>query len=58
MAARLCDQARPGELLVAAPVYEQLPERPGAEVATMRVAGISKVVSVHRLPSRSFPEAA
>jgi adenylate cyclase len=58
MAARLCDQARPGELLVAAPVFERLPERPGAELARMRVAGVSRVVSVHRLPSRSFPEAA
>jgi adenylate cyclase len=58
MAARLCDQARPGELLVAAPVFEGLPERPGAEVARMRVAGVSRAVSVHRLPSRSFPEAA
>jgi adenylate cyclase len=58
MAARLCDEARPGELLVAAPVLERLPERPGTEVATMRVAGVSSVVSVHRLPCRRFPEAA
>jgi adenylate cyclase len=58
MAARLCDEARPGELLVAAPVFERLPERPGAEVAWMRVAGVSRVVSVHRLACRGFPEAA
>jgi adenylate cyclase len=58
MAARLCDQARPGELLVAAPVFERLPERPGAEVAPMRVAGFSSVVSIHRLPSPELPEAA
>jgi adenylate cyclase len=57
-AARLCDQARPGELLVAAPVFERLPARPGAEIATMRVTGLSSVVKVHRLPSHRFPEAA
>jgi adenylate cyclase len=58
MAARLCDQARPGELVVAAQVFDRLPERPGAEAATMRLAGVSRVVSVHRLPYRSFLEAA
>jgi class 3 adenylate cyclase len=58
MAARLCDEARPGELLVAAPVLERIPERPGTEVARLRVAGVSRVVSVYRLPSRSSPEAA
>jgi adenylate cyclase len=57
-AARLCDQARPGELLVAAPVFERLPEPPGATVATMRLAGVSSVVSVYRLASHTFPEAA
>jgi adenylate cyclase len=56
-AARLCDQARPGELLVAAPVFERLRERPGATVSTMRLAGVSSVVSVYRLASHSFPEA-
>jgi adenylate cyclase len=58
MAGRLCDQARPGELLVAAPVFERLPEPPGAEVSRMRVAGFSRVVSIHRLASPQLPEAA
>jgi class 3 adenylate cyclase len=50
LSARLCDQARPGELLIAAPLLDGLDQAAGAELIVMRLAGISELVSAHRLP--------
>jgi class 3 adenylate cyclase len=51
VSARLCDQARPGELLVAAPLLDRLHKCADAEVTAVQVAGLSSLVTVHRLPS-------
>jgi adenylate cyclase len=48
VSARLCDQARPGELLVAAPLLERLGLH--AEVTAVRLDGLSALIPVHRLP--------
>jgi class 3 adenylate cyclase len=50
LSARLCDQARPGELLIAAPLLDGLHQAPEAEQIVMRLAGISGLVTAHRLP--------
>jgi adenylate cyclase len=48
--ARLCDQARPGELLVAAPLLDGIEGRADAELTAVRLNGLSALVTVHRLP--------
>jgi class 3 adenylate cyclase len=53
VSARLCDQARPGELLIAAPLLERLDRRAHAEPTAVRLDGVSALVSVHRLPGRA-----
>jgi adenylate cyclase len=55
VSSRLCDQARPGELLVAAPLLDVLGRCVGAEVTAVRLAGLSALVAVHRLPGRTTP---
>jgi class 3 adenylate cyclase len=53
LSARLCDQARPGELLIAAPLLERLDQAPEAELIVMRLPGISELVTAYRLPCRT-----
>ena len=55
VSARLCDQAQPDELLVAAPLLDLLGRRADAEVTAVRLAGLSSLVPVHRLPGRNTP---
>jgi class 3 adenylate cyclase len=55
VSSRLCDHARPGELLVAAPLLDVLGRRVDAEVAAVQLAGLSALVSVHRRPGRAAP---
>jgi adenylate cyclase len=50
LSARLCDQARPGELLIAAPLLDGLDHGAGAEVQVMRLPGFSALVTAYRLP--------
>jgi adenylate cyclase len=56
VSSRLCDRARPGELLVAAPLLYELGRCVGVEVSAVHLNGVSSLVSVHRLPGHTSPD--
>ena len=58
ISARLCDKARPGELLVAETLLERLGDDRTAEPMTMRLNGLSRPVTARRLLAHTCPAAA